>query len=88
MAQKVDPMAIKKTALLLDDELVRQVKELLGTATTTETIAEAMREVIRVRGRARHLERLHRREGMDLDDPEVMRGAWRAGGRNLGDPPR
>ena len=81
-------MAIKKTALLIDDELVRQVKELLGTATTTETIAEAMREVIRVRGRARHLERLHRREGMDLDDPDVMRGAWRTGGRNLGDAPR
>ena len=43
-------MAIKKTALLLDQELVHQVKELLGTTTTTETIAEAMREVIRVPG--------------------------------------
>lgn len=81
-------MAIKKTALLIDEELVRQVKELLGTATTTETITEAMREVIRVRGRARHLERLHRREGMDLDDPEVMRDAWRIGGRSVGDAPR
>ncbi len=69
-------MAIKKTALLIDDELVRQVKELLGTATTTETITEAMREVIRVRGRARGLERLRRREGLDLDD-ETMKGAWR-----------
>ena len=55
-------MAIRKTALLIDDELVRQVKELLGTATTTETIAEAMREVIRVQGRARHFERMRRRE--------------------------
>lgn len=81
-------MAIKKTALLIDEELVAQVKEILGTATTTETLTEAMREVIRVRGRARHLERLHRREGLDLDDPEVMRGAWRIGGRNLGDAPR
>lgn len=70
-------MAIKKTALLIDDELVRQVKEILGTATTTETITEAMREVIRVRGRARGLERLRRREGLDLDDPEIMKGAWR-----------
>lgn len=81
-------MAIKKTALLLDQELVAQVKALLGTATTTETITEAMRELIRVRGRARHLERLHRREGMDLDDPDVARGAWRAGGRDVGDAPR
>ncbi len=61
-------MAIRKTALLLDDDLVAQVRALLGTTTTTETLAEAMREVIRVRGRARHLERLHRREGLDLDD--------------------
>ena len=80
-------MAIKKTALLLDDELVAQVKALLGTRTTSETLAEALREVIRVRGRARHLERLHRRE-LDLPDPEAMRGAWRESGRNAADPPR
>ena len=55
-------MAIKKTALLLDQELVAQVKALLGTTTTTETITEAMREVIRVEGRARHFERMRRRE--------------------------
>jgi Arc/MetJ family transcription regulator len=70
-------VAIKKTALMLDQELVKQVQEILGTATTTETLDEALREVIRVRGRARGLERLRRREGMDLDDPEVMKGAWR-----------
>lgn len=55
-------MAIKKTALLVDQDLVDQVKVLLGTTTTSETIAEAMREVIRVQGRARHFERLRRRE--------------------------
>lgn len=53
---------IKKTALLIDQELVEQVKVLLGTSTTTETVTEAMREVIRVQGRARHFERLQRRE--------------------------
>lgn len=69
-------MTIKKTALLLDQELVAQVRALLGTSTTTETITEAMREVIRVRGRARGLERLRRREGLDLEDPEVTGSAW------------
>lgn len=54
-------MAIRKTALLLDDELVDQVRDLLGTRTTTDTIHEALREVIRVQGRARHFERLQRR---------------------------
>ena len=55
-------MTTKKTALLVDHELVDQVKALLGTTTTSETIAEAMREVIRVQGRARHFERMRRRE--------------------------
>ncbi len=76
-------MAIKKTALLLDQELVAQVKELLDTATTTETISEALREVIRVRGRARHFERLRQR-APDLLDPEVMGEVWAKGGRRLG----
>jgi Arc/MetJ family transcription regulator len=53
---------IKKTALLLDVDLVDQCRALLGTKTTTDTIHEALREVIRVQGRARHFERLRRRE--------------------------
>ena len=65
-------MAIKKTALLIDDALVAQVRELLGTATTTETVTEAMREVIRVQGRARHFERMRRRE-VARDDRDASR---------------
>ena len=80
-------MAIKKTALMVDDELVAQAKEILGTSTTTETLAEALREVIRMHGRARHFERLRRREGLDFDDPEVTKGAWREWG-TVGHPPR
>ena len=61
---------IKKTALLIDQDLVAQVKALLGTTTTTETVTEAMREVIRVQGRARHFERMQRREVQRRDrDP-------------------
>ena len=87
-------MAIKKTALMIDQELVAQVKALLDTTTTTETIAEAMREVIRVRGRARHFERLRQR-APDLLDPEINGEGWAKGDRRLGtwgdgcgDPPR
>jgi len=87
-------MAIKKTALMVDSELVRQVQEILGTKTTSETLAESMREVIRVRGRARHFERLRQRSA-DLTDPEVMGDLWAKGQRRLGtygdgcgDPPR
>lgn len=55
-------MAVKKTALMVDHDLVAQVRDLLGTTTTSETIAEAMREVIRVQGRVRQFERMRRRE--------------------------
>jgi hypothetical protein len=55
-------MAVKKTALLIDPDLVEQVRVLLGTRGTTDTIHEALREVVRVQGRARHFERLRRRE--------------------------
>lgn len=75
---------LKKTALMVDHDLVAQAKEILGTTTTTETLAEALREVIRVQGRARHFERLRRREGLDFDETEVVDGAW----RELGDSPR
>jgi Arc/MetJ family transcription regulator len=57
----------RKTALLIDDALVAQVREILGTGSTTETIHEALREVIRVQGRARLVERLRRRRGMQVD---------------------
>jgi Arc/MetJ family transcription regulator len=70
-------MAVRKTALMIDDDLVAEAKRILGTKTTTETLAEALREIIRIEGRARGLERLRRREGLDLADPEVMQGAWR-----------
>lgn len=79
-------MAIRKTALLIDDELVAQVRAVLGTTTTTETISEAMREVLRIQGRARHLERLRRREGLDLDDGDPVPGTGR--GRTRADAPR
>lgn len=80
-------MATRKTALMIDDELVAKAREILGTATTTETLAEALREVIRMHGRARHFDRLRRREGLDFDDPEVTKGAWREWGSG-GNSPR
>jgi Arc/MetJ family transcription regulator len=60
-------VGVRKTALLIDDDLVGQVREILGTASTTETIHAALREVIQVQGRARLVERLRRRRGMQVD---------------------
>ncbi|MGK2949359.1 MAG: type II toxin-antitoxin system VapB family antitoxin [Acidimicrobiales bacterium] len=77
-------MVVKKTALLIDTELVEQVKQILGATTTTETIHESLREVIRMRGRARGLERLRRREGLDFDEGTAQ-DAWRHKRDDLGE---
>lgn len=76
-------MTVKKTALLIDSELVEGAREILGTTTTTETVREALLEVMRVQARVRHLDWLRRRGG-DLLDPEVMGEAWAKGERRLG----
>ena len=66
-----------KTALRLDEELLAEARDLLGTKTATDTIHTALTEVVARRGRARLFERLRTLEGMDLADETVMREAWR-----------
>lgn len=66
-----------KTALRLDEELLAQARDLLGTRTTTETVHAALAEVVARRARERLFERLRAQDGIDLADDEVMAGAWR-----------
>jgi Arc/MetJ family transcription regulator len=47
---------VKRTSMNLDRELVRAAAEVLGTDGTTETVHEALREVVRIRLRARLME--------------------------------
>jgi Arc/MetJ family transcription regulator len=68
---------MRKTALRLDDELLEQARQVLGTKTATETIHAALAEVVARRGRARLFERLRRQDGIDLADDAVMAKAWR-----------
>lgn len=42
-----------------------------------ETVNAALSEVVAAELRRRHLLRLRTGEGMDLDDDEIMAGAWR-----------
>lgn len=69
--------SMHKTALRLDEELLAQARDLLGTKTTTDTIHAALTEVVARRGRERLFERLRTQDGIDLADEEVMAGAWR-----------
>ena len=43
---------VKRTSMNIDRDLVREAAEVLGTVGTTETVREALREVVRIRLRA------------------------------------
>jgi Arc/MetJ family transcription regulator len=43
---------VKRTSMNIDRDLVREAAEVLGTVGTTETVHEALREVVRIRLRA------------------------------------
>ena len=61
----------------IDDDLLRRVTEILGAATMKETVNRALKEVVDLDNRRRHTLQLINMDGLDLDKPEVMKGAWR-----------
>jgi hypothetical protein len=62
--------------LKVDFDKVDAARELLGTRTLTETVDAALDEVVKREGRKKLVEIL--RSGvLDLNNPEVMAGAWR-----------
>lgn len=68
---------MRKTFVELDEENLNLVREILGTSTIKETVNRALNEVVRLEFGRRHDERLRTMDGLDLHDPEVMKGAWR-----------
>ena len=70
-------MPTRKTSVVIDERLLKEVQAILETRTLRDTIERAFREILRQRARREEVEALSRMEGLDLDDPEVMRGAWR-----------
>ena len=67
----------RKTSFEIDTAKVDAAKELLGTTTLTDTVDAALAEVIKVRQRRTLVELLFRPGALELDDPDVMSGAWR-----------
>ncbi|HEX4216714.1 MAG TPA: type II toxin-antitoxin system VapB family antitoxin [Candidatus Dormibacteraeota bacterium] len=66
-----------KRLVEIDDELLREAREALGSATIKDTVNAALAEFVHARLRRRHVQRLVRMEGLDLDRPDVMSDAWR-----------
>jgi hypothetical protein len=69
--------ARRKTSFAIDFEKVAAAKEALGTETLTETVDAALAEVIHLQKRRRLVEMLFTPGVLQLDDPNVMSGAWR-----------
>jgi hypothetical protein len=57
-------------------EKVDAAKEVLGTKTMTETVDAALDEIVKRKGREKLLELLSTPGLLELDNPEVMKGAW------------
>ena len=67
----------RKTSFEVDFAKVESAKQILGTATLTDTVDAALAEVINLHARQRLVELLFTPGVSDLGDPTVMANAWR-----------
>lgn len=67
----------RKTSFEIDTVKVAQAQKILGTKTLTDTVDAALAEVVKLQQRRRLLDLLGAPGVLELDDPNVMRGAWR-----------
>jgi Arc/MetJ family transcription regulator len=67
----------RKTSFAIDPAKVDAAKKILGTKTLTETVDAALSEVVKRQGRERLIELLSTPGVLELNNPEVMRDAWR-----------
>ena len=74
-------IARQKTSLEIDMEKVKVAREVLKTKTMTETVDAALDEVVKREAGRKLIEILDTPGMLELDNPEVMKGAWRIGGR-------
>lgn len=61
----------------IDDDLLREVTEILGASTMKEAVNQSLEQVVLTARRRRHADRLHMMRDLDLKDPATMAGAWR-----------
>jgi Arc/MetJ family transcription regulator len=67
----------RKTTIAVDRRAAREAQVELGTSTLVDTVNAALREVAARASRRRFVERLAQHKDIELDDPSVMRSAWR-----------
>lgn len=67
----------RKTSFEVDFAKLEAARELLGTRTLTETVDAALEEVVRREQRRELVDLLFEPGVLEIDDPDVMAGAWR-----------
>jgi Arc/MetJ family transcription regulator len=67
----------RKTSFEIDTAKVQAAKEILGTKTLTDTVDAALSEVVKLSQRRNLVELLSTPGALELQDPDVMAGAWR-----------
>ncbi len=67
----------RKTSFEVDFAKVDAARDILGTTTLTDTVDLALDGVIKLEQRQRLVELLFDSDALQLDDPDVMTGAWR-----------
>ena len=65
---------VRRTTLEIDDDMLSQAREILGTKGVKDTVDEALREIVR-REAGRRLVEWYK-ENEDLHNPEIMERAW------------
>ncbi len=68
---------MRKTTLEFDEADFERVRVVLGTRGLKATVQRAFEEVLASDARRRALRQLQEMDGLDLDCPDVMDGAWR-----------
>ncbi|MGH9126962.1 MAG: type II toxin-antitoxin system VapB family antitoxin [Acidimicrobiales bacterium] len=68
---------MSKRLVDIDDDLLDTAAGILGASTMKETVNRSLEEVVLAARRRQHARRLVSMDGLDLDNPKVMSGAWR-----------
>jgi Arc/MetJ family transcription regulator len=69
-------MAMRKTLVKVDEDLLAEARQALGTTSIVDTVNRSLREVVAMAARRRTLD-LERRLSESIDDPDdERRRAW------------
>jgi len=76
-------VAKRRVTTRIDRAKLEAVKEILETKTLTDTVDAALDAVIHREAGRKLIEILNTPGAFELDNPEVMKGAWGEGGRSF-----